>query len=94
MGFVNENNEEISECRNVLRVVGVDRGAMKKDLNVEEGRRTMWLLQISDQPEPQQWISAIKNSVLGQRYDNLILRFTALISILQTFFEISGYISS
>ena len=65
--FVNENNEEISGRRNVLRVGGVDCGAMKKDLNVEEGGRTMWLLQVSDQQELQRWISAIKNAVLGQR---------------------------
>ena len=82
--FVNENNEEISGRRNVLRVGGVDCGAMKRDLNVEEGGRTIWLLQVSDQQELQRWISAIKNSVLGQRYDNPI-RFTALISILQIF---------
>ena len=67
--FVNENNEEISGRRNVLRVGGVDCGAMKKDLNVEEGGRTMWLLQVSDQQELQRWISVIKNSVLGQRYE-------------------------
>jgi hypothetical protein len=85
--FVNEINEEISGRRNVLRVGGVDCGAMKKDLNVEEGGRTMWLLQISDQQELQRWISAIKNSVLGQRYDNLILRFIAFISILQNLFS-------
>lgn len=65
--FVNENNEEISGRRNVLRVGGVDCGAMKKDLNVEEGGRTMWLLQVSDQQELQRWISAIKNAVLSQR---------------------------
>lgn len=65
--FVNENNEEISGRRNVLRVGGVDCGAMKKDLNVEEGGRTIWLLQVSDQQELQRWISAIKNAVLGQR---------------------------
>ncbi|KAF9649939.1 hypothetical protein BDM02DRAFT_3185884 [Thelephora ganbajun] len=65
--FVNENNEEISGRRNVLRIGGVDCGAMKKDLNIEEGGRTMWLLQVSDQQELQRWISAIKNSVLGQR---------------------------
>ena len=78
--FVNENNEEISGRRNVLRVGGVDCGAMKKDLNVEEGGRTMWLLQVSDQQELQRWISAIKNSVLGQRYDDLVLPFTTLVS--------------
>lgn len=65
--FVNEHNEEISGRRNVLRVGGVDCGAMRKDLNVEEGGRTMWLLQVSDQQELQRWISAIKSAVLGQR---------------------------
>jgi len=75
--FVNENNEEISGRRNVLRVGGVDCGAMKKDLNVEEGGRTMWLLQVSDQQELQRWISVIKNSVLGQRYGNITLCSTA-----------------
>ena len=79
--FVNENNEEISGRRNVLRVGGVDCGAMKKDFNVEEGGRTMWLLQVSDQQELQRWISAIKNSVLSQRYDNLTVSFTTLVSI-------------
>ena len=89
--FVNENNEEISGRRNVLRVGGVDCGAMKKDLNVEEGGRTMWLLQVSDQQELQRWISAIKNAVLGQRYDDPIPRFITLVSILQ--FGIDGYMS-
>lgn len=82
--FVNENNEEISGRRNVLRVGGVDCGAMKKDLNVEEGGRTMWLLQVSDQQELQRWISAIKNSVLSQRCDNLAVSFTTLVSIFQS----------
>jgi hypothetical protein len=88
--FVNENNEEISGRRNVLRVGGVDCGAMKKDLNVEEGGRTMWLLQVSDQQELQRWISAIKNAVLGQRYDTPSLALP-LVSILQ--FGIDGYMS-
>jgi len=91
--FVNENNEEISGRRNVLRVGGVDCGAMKKDLNVEEGGRTMWLLQVSDQQELQRWISAIKNSVLGQRYDDLILRFATLVPILRTSFGIHNCMS-
>ena len=77
--FVNENNEEISGKRNVLRVGGVDCGAMKRDLNVEEGGRTIWLLQVSDQQELQRWISAIKNSVLSQRYDNLSPYCTTLL---------------
>ena len=89
--FVNENNEEISGRRNVLRVGGVDCGAMKKDLNVEEGGRTMWLLQVSDQQELQRWISAIKNAVLGQRYDDPIPRFITLVSILQS--GIDGHMS-
>ena len=89
--FVNENNEEISGRRNVLRVGGVDCGAMKKDLNVEEGGRTMWLLQVSDQPELQRWISAIKSAVLGQRYDDPALRFTPFVSFLRISFGINGY---
>lgn len=76
VAFVNANNEEISGRRNVLRVGGVDCGAMKKDLNIEQGGRTMWLLQVSDQQELRQWISAIKNSVLSQRYDNFVVDFT------------------
>jgi hypothetical protein len=91
--FVNENNEEISGRRNVLRVGGVDCGAMKKDLNVEEGGRTMWLLQVSDQQELQRWISAIKNSVLSQRCDNLTVDFTNLVSILQNPSVTYAYIS-
>jgi len=85
--FVNENNEEISGRRNVLRVGGVDCGAMKRDLNVEEGGRTIWLLQVSDQQELQRWISGIKNAVLGQRYDSLALHSTTLISTLQNSFR-------
>jgi hypothetical protein len=65
--FVNENNEEIAGRRNVLRVGGVDCGAMRKVLNVEENGRTMWFLQITDPHELQKWITAIKNSVLSQR---------------------------
>lgn len=79
--FVNENNEEISGRRSVLRVGGVDCGAMKKDLNVEEGGRTVWVLQVSDQQELQRWISAIKNSVLSQRCDNLTVGFATLVPI-------------
>jgi len=92
--FVNENNEEISGRRNVLRVGGIDCGAMKKDLNVEEGGRTMWLLQVSDQQELQRWISAIKNSVLGQRYDNIVLCFNTLVPILRTPLGIHDCMSS
>ena len=83
--FVNENNEEISGRRNVLRVGGVDCGAMKKDLNVEEGGRTMWLLQVTDQQELQRWISAIKTAVLSQR---CVYLFTTLVPIPETPFVI------
>jgi hypothetical protein len=65
--FVNEHNEEIAGRRNVLRVGGVDCGAMKKGFNREENGRTMWVLQVTDSQELQKWITAIKNSVLGQR---------------------------
>lgn len=70
---INENSvvfvaeEEIGGRRHVIKVGGVDVGAMKKDLTTEEGGRTMWFLQITDPSEAQTWISAIKNAILGQR---------------------------
>jgi hypothetical protein len=65
--FVSERNEDIGGRRNVLRVGGVDCGAMRKVLNLEENGRTMWVLQVTDPRELQKWITAVKNSVLGQR---------------------------
>lgn len=59
--------EEVAGRRHVIKVGGVDVGALKKELNQEEGGRTMWFLQITDQGEAQKWISAIKNAILGQR---------------------------
>lgn len=66
--FVNENNEEIAGRRSVLRVGGIDCGAMRKVLNLEDNGRTMWLLQVTESQELQKWISAVKNSVLSQRF--------------------------
>lgn len=68
--FVNENNEEIAGRRGVLRVGGVDCGAMRKVLNLEDNGRTMWLLQVTESQELQKWIAAVKNSVLSQRSVN------------------------
>jgi hypothetical protein len=65
--FVNENNEEIAGRKSVLRVGGVDCGAVRKIHNLEENGRTMWLLQVTDSQELQKWITAVKNSVLSQR---------------------------
>lgn len=59
--------EEVAGRRHVIKVGGVDVGALKKELNQEEEGRTMWFLQITDQGEAQKWISAIKNAILGQR---------------------------
>ncbi|KAF9013438.1 hypothetical protein BDQ17DRAFT_1343429 [Cyathus striatus] len=59
--------EEVGGRKHVIKVGGVDVGAMKKDLNHEDNGRTMWLLQITNQAEAQKWITAIKNAVLGQR---------------------------
>jgi hypothetical protein len=53
--------------KHVVKVGGVDVGAMNRDLNHEEGGRTMWFLQIKDPAESQKWIAMIKNSVLSQR---------------------------
>ena len=59
--------EEVGGRRQVIKVGGADVGAMKKEYTHEEGGYTMWLLQITDQAEAQQWITNIKNAILGQR---------------------------
>lgn len=59
--------EEVGGRRHVVKVGGVDVGAMKKELNNEEGGRTMWFLQITDAAEAQKWITVIKSAILGQR---------------------------
>ena len=59
--------EEVGGRRHVIKVGGADVGAMKKEYTHEEGGYTMWLLQITDQAEAQQWITNIKNAILGQR---------------------------
>ncbi|RDB17912.1 hypothetical protein Hypma_000928 [Hypsizygus marmoreus] len=51
----------------VVKVGGADVGALKKELNQEEGGRTMWFLQITDPGEAQTWITIIKTAILGQR---------------------------
>jgi hypothetical protein len=53
--------------KHVVKIGGVDVGAMKRELNHEEGGRTVWFLQIKDPAESQKWIAMIKNSVLSQR---------------------------
>ena len=60
--------EGVGGRKHVVKVAGVDVGARKKELNHEEGGRTMWFLHISDPAEAQKWITAIKNVILGQRY--------------------------
>ncbi|KAF9496544.1 hypothetical protein BDN71DRAFT_1588918 [Pleurotus eryngii] len=59
--------EEIAGRRQVVKVGGIDVGALKRELNYEEGGKTMWFLQITDPAETQKWISGIKNAILGQR---------------------------
>ncbi|KAK1230670.1 hypothetical protein PQX77_006254 [Marasmius sp. AFHP31] len=63
--FVSE--EEVGGRKHVIKVGGVDVGAMRKDLNHEESGRTMWLLQITDSVESQKWIANIKSAILNQR---------------------------
>jgi len=60
--------EDVGGRKHVVKVAGVDVGAKKKELNHEEGGRTMWFLHIPNPTEAQQWITAIKNVILGQRY--------------------------
>jgi hypothetical protein len=64
--FVSE--EDVGGRKSVIKVGGVDVGAMRKELNHEEGGRTMWFLHIINPSEAQQWIASIKNAILGQRY--------------------------
>ncbi len=61
------NDEDVGGRRGVVRVGGVDVGALRRDLNGEENGMTMMMLQIIDANESQNWINAIKNAVLGQR---------------------------
>ncbi|KAF9267542.1 hypothetical protein L218DRAFT_955413 [Marasmius fiardii PR-910] len=63
--FVSE--EEVGGRKHVIKVGGVDVGAMRKDLSHEEGGRTMWFLQITDSAEAQRWITNIKSAILNQR---------------------------
>ncbi|KAF9527590.1 hypothetical protein CPB83DRAFT_884172 [Crepidotus variabilis] len=59
--------EEVGGKRAVIKVGGVDAGAMRKEYMIEEGGHTMWLLQISDPADSHKWITNIKNAILGQR---------------------------
>ncbi|KAI9508402.1 hypothetical protein F5148DRAFT_911360 [Russula earlei] len=61
------NDEDVGGRRGVVRVGGVDVGALRRELNGEENGMTMMLLQIVDANESQNWINAIKKAVLGQR---------------------------
>jgi hypothetical protein len=61
------NDEDVGGRRGVVRVGGVDVGALRRDLNGEENGMTMMLLQIVDANESQNWINTIKSAVLGQR---------------------------
>lgn len=71
---INENSvvfvaeEEVGGKKQVIKVGGVDVGAMRREYLHEEGGHTMWLLHINDPQDAQNWISNIKNSILGQRY--------------------------
>ncbi|KAF8272780.1 hypothetical protein EI94DRAFT_158056 [Lactarius quietus] len=60
-------DEDVGGRRGVVRVGGIDVGALRRELNGEENGMTMMMLQIIDANESQNWINAIKNAVLGQR---------------------------
>ena len=60
-------DEDVGGRRGVVRVGGVDVGALRRDLNGEENGMTMMMLQIVDANESQNWINTIKSAVLGQR---------------------------
>jgi len=58
---------DVGGRKHVVKVGGVDVGALKKELNYEEGGRTMWFLHIADPAEAQRLITTIKTMILGQR---------------------------
>ncbi|TFK52261.1 hypothetical protein OE88DRAFT_1724972 [Heliocybe sulcata] len=60
-------DEEVGGRGSVVKVGGMDVGAKRRELNAEENGQTMWLLQISDSTESQNWIAAIKTAILAQR---------------------------
>ena len=64
--FITDDN--VGGRRGVVRVGGVDVGALRRELNSEENGMTIMMLQIMDANASQSWINAIKNAVLGQRY--------------------------
>lgn len=70
---INENSvvfvtdEEIGSRRGVVKIGGVDVGAMRKEWNGEESGQTMMLFQIIDGAVRMKWIEAIKVVVLRQR---------------------------
>lgn len=59
--------EHVAGRNHVVKVAGVDVGALKKELNHEECGRTMWFLHVAGLADAQKWITAIKNVILGQR---------------------------
>jgi len=61
------SDDEVGGRSHVIKFGGIEAGAFKKDLNVEDSGRTMWFLQIRDPAESRQWISAIKTSIYNQR---------------------------
>jgi hypothetical protein len=63
-------DDEVGGRRGVVRVGGLDVGVRRRDLNSEENGITIMMLQILDANASQNWINAIKNTVLGQRYAN------------------------
>ncbi|KAI0252164.1 hypothetical protein BJV78DRAFT_1352586 [Lactifluus subvellereus] len=63
--FITDDN--VGGRRGVVRVGGVDVGALRRELNSEENGLTIMMLQIMDANASQSWINAIKNAVLGQR---------------------------
>ncbi len=60
-------DEDVGGRRCVVRIGGLDVGALRKELNAEEDGMAMMMLQIVDANQSQNWINAIKNAVFGQR---------------------------
>lgn len=59
---------DVAGRRSVVKVGGIDVGVRRKELNAEIEGRTLWLLHIPNSSESQNWITAIKDAILIQRY--------------------------
>lgn len=70
--------EEVAGRKGIVKIAGADVGGRKKELNLEEGGQTVWLLHVADSAEAQEWAATLRSAVLAQRYVSLTIRSLCL----------------